>query len=166
MGILRERIPSTAALTTKRGPLRAASPQTTKPSARHRRSAECVLRSVVGTEAYGFIRRRSAVRTSSSFAAPTGTNAVRGADTKTSRVLRRNTKTLRGFSRTVSLRKSSVCSVVDLQTRLYRLTRSHGGTEFQRGVSREKGVSLFVNRRESEPFSWLRIAPWFENVVR
>ena len=95
----------------------------TKSSARHRRLAECGQRSVVGTEACGFVRRRFAVRTSSSCAVPTGTNAARRADTKTEQALRRGTKRLRDSSRTVSLPKRSVRSTVE------SFTRSHGGTE-------------------------------------
>ena len=107
----------------------AAAPQTTKPAAWRRRSAECVRQSVVGPEAYGFARCRSAVRTSSSCAAPPGTNAACGADTKVGRAFRRNTKRLRVFSRPVSLRKRTTGSMVESPHRFCRLTRSHGGTE-------------------------------------
>ena len=119
---------------------------TTKPSARARRSAEYGRRSVVGPEACGFVRRRHAVRDSSSRAAPTGTNAARRADTKACRALRRDTKRLRVSSRTASLRKMSVRPEAE------NLTRSHGGTEFLL-KRRGGGESLFVFRRTSKPFS-------------
>ncbi len=131
----------------------ASATQTTKPSARSRRSAEYGRRSVVGTEACGFVHRRSAVRIPSGCAAPTGANAAHGADTKARRVLRRDTKRLRGSSRSLDSelsqefaqrhrgRRDSSCSpalreTVDMRIRLSdeSLTRSHGGTEFLHGM--------------------------------
>ena len=131
----------------------ASATQTTKPSARSRRSAACGRRSVVGTEACGFVHRRSAVRIPSGCVAPTGTNAAHGADTKARRVLRRDTKRLRGSSRSLDselsqefaqrhrARRDSSCSpalreTVDMRIRLSdeSLTRSHGGTEFLHGM--------------------------------
>ena len=125
----------------------------TKPSARPRRSAECGRRSVIGTEACGFVRRRLAVRTPSGCAAPTGTNAARGADTNTRTVLRRSTKWLRAFSRSLDsvlsqefaqrrrARRGSSYSptlheAADMEIRLSveSLTRSHGGPEFLHDV--------------------------------
>ena len=126
---------------------------TTKPSAWHRRPAECGRRIVAGTEAFGFVCRRSAVRTPSGCAAPTDTNAARGADTKGDRVLRRSTKRLRDFSRMLSLRKRSVFAVVGTQPNHRSCTRSHGGTEFLDMKHRGSGESLFVNRWTGERLS-------------
>ena len=129
----------------------------TKPPARRRRPAECGRRSVVGTEACGFVRRRPAVRIPSGCAAPTGTNAARGADTKPGQAFRRSTKRLRAFSRSLDselsqgfaqrrgarrdVRRVSAASAALRENiaRRSRLseeghTRSHGGTEFLRGA--------------------------------
>ncbi len=109
----------------------------TKPSARPRRSAECGRRSVIGTEACGFVRRRLAVRTPSGCAAPTGTNAAHGADTKAAQALRRDTKRLRAFSRSLD---SALTQGFAQRHRVFRAfwgskrTRSHGGTEFLHDV--------------------------------
>lgn len=118
---------------------------TTKPSARARRSAEFGQRCVVGTEAGGFVRRRSAVRIPSGCAAPTGTNAARRADTKAERALRRDTKRLRVPSRTVSLRKGPFCLTCET-------SRSRRGARMSMKGRGERG-SIFVNRRAGKPFS-------------
>ncbi len=119
---------------------------TTKPSARPRRPAEFGLRSVVGSEACGFARRRSAVRTSSSCAAPTGTKAARGADTKTWTALRRDTKRLRDSTRTIPNIFQSFSVPPSLRVRHSMLLQ-------RPTMFREGRESLFVFRRTSEAFS-------------
>ncbi len=110
---------------------------TTKASAQRRRSAACGRRSVVGTEACGFVRRRLAVRIPSGCVAPTSTNAARRADTKTEQALRRDTKRFRAFSRSLD---SALPQGFAQRRRVRRAfwgskrTRSHGGTEFLHDV--------------------------------